>query len=53
MPMLRAVPAIMLQADSKDAALRSTIFVFAISSICALVMLATFVLLTLIFMGVF
>ena len=42
--MERAVPAIMLIAVSRLPALRSGIFVFAISSICALVIVATFVL---------
>ncbi len=45
MPILRAVPAIIEQADSKEEAFKSTIFVLAISSICACVILATLVLL--------
>ena len=41
-PILRAVPAIILIALSKDAALRSGIFCSAISFICAFVIVATF-----------
>ena len=45
MPMLLAVPAIMLIAASMLAAFKSGILVSAISFTCALVMVATFVLL--------